>query len=104
MKYQKYKSPGLPEDTIHFKFNGTAGQSFGAFNTNGVTFELEGDANDYFGKGLSGARLVVYPPTQATFIPEENMIVGNVAFYGATSGDAYIRGQAGERFAFATQV
>lgn len=94
-----YKSEGLPNDTIHFKFTGTAGQSFGAFNTKGVTLELEGDANDYFGKGLSGARLIVYPSAAATFIPEENIIIGNVAFYGATSGESYIRGKAGERFA-----
>lgn len=93
-----YGSAGLPDDTIHFKFTGTAGQSFGAFNTKGVTLELEGDANDYFGKGLSGARLVVYPSSQAGFVPEENIIIGNVAFYGATSGSAYIRGKAGERF------
>jgi glutamate synthase (NADPH/NADH) large chain len=93
-----YKSEGLPDDTIHFKFTGTAGQSFGAFNTKGVTLELEGDANDYFGKGLSGARLVVYPSSQAGFVPEENIVIGNVAFYGATSGSAYIRGKAGERF------
>jgi len=95
---KKYKAAGLPEDTIHFKFTGTAGQSFGAFNTKGVTLELEGDANDYFGKGLSGARLIIYPPKQATFVPEENSIIGNVAFYGATSGEAFIRGKAGERF------
>jgi glutamate synthase (NADPH) large chain len=95
---KKYKSAGLPDDTIHFKFTGTAGQSFGAFNTKGVTLELEGDANDYFGKGLSGARLIVYPPKQSHFTPEENIIIGNVAFYGATSGSAYIRGKAGERF------
>ncbi len=95
---KKYRSAGLPDDTIHFKFTGTAGQSFGAFNTKGVTLELEGDANDYFGKGLSGARLVVYPPKQSHFTPEENIIIGNVAFYGATSGSAYIRGKAGERF------
>jgi glutamate synthase (NADPH/NADH) large chain len=93
-----YASEGLPDDTIHFKFTGTAGQSFGAFNTKGVTLELEGDANDYFGKGLSGAKLVVYPSSHAGFIPEENIIIGNVAFYGATSGSAYIRGKAGERF------
>ena len=93
-----YGSAGLPAETIHFKFTGTAGQSFGAFNTNGVTLELEGDANDYFGKGLSGAELVVYPSAQAGFIPEENIIIGNVAFYGATAGSAYIRGKAGERF------
>ncbi len=95
---KKYQSAGLPDDTIHFKFTGTAGQSFGAFNTKGVTLELEGDANDYFGKGLSGARLIVYPPKQSHFTPEENIIIGNVAFYGATSGSAYIRGKAGERF------
>ena len=94
-----YKSKGLPNDTIHFKFTGTAGQSFGAFNTKGVTMELEGDANDYFGKGLSGAKLIVYPSALSTFTPEENIIIGNVAFYGATSGEAYIRGKAGERFA-----
>jgi glutamate synthase (NADPH/NADH) large chain len=94
-----YRSAGLPEDTIHFKFNGTAGQSFGAFNNQGITLELEGDANDYFGKGLSGAKLIVYPDKKATFVPEENIIVGNTAFYGATSGEAFIRGKAGERFA-----
>jgi len=96
---KKYQSRGLPENTIHFKFIGTAGQSFGAFNAKGLTLELEGDANDYFGKGLSGARLIVYPSVNAGFVPEENIIIGNVAFYGATSGDAYIRGKAGERFA-----
>jgi glutamate synthase (NADPH/NADH) large chain len=96
---KRYKGEGLPEDTVHFKFTGTAGQSFGAFNTKGVTLELEGDANDYFGKGLSGARLIVYPSQNAGFVPEENSIIGNVAFYGATSGEAFIRGKAGERFA-----
>lgn len=95
---KKYKAAGLPDDTIHFKFTGTAGQSFGAFNTKGITLELEGGANDYFGKGLSGARLVVYPSSKASFVPEDNIIIGNVAFYGATSGEAYIRGMAGERF------
>ncbi len=94
-----YRSAGLPDDTIHFKFTGTAGQSFGAFNNKGITLELEGDANDYFGKGLSGAKLIVYPSAQTKFIPQENIIIGNVAFYGATSGEAYIRGKAGERFA-----
>ena len=93
-----YKAAGLPADTIHFKFKGTAGQSFGAFNTKGVTLELEGDANDYFGKGLSGARLVVYPAQEATYVPEENIIIGNVALYGATDGEVFIRGKAGERF------
>ncbi|HRH57153.1 MAG TPA: glutamate synthase-related protein, partial [Chitinophagales bacterium] len=94
----KYKKNGLPEDTIQFKFVGSAGQSFGAFSTCGVKFELEGEANDYFGKGLSGGKLVVYPSSVATFKPSENIIIGNVAFYGATSGEAYIRGMAGERF------
>jgi glutamate synthase (NADPH/NADH) large chain len=96
---KRYKAEGLPEDTIHFNFTGTAGQSFGAFNTKGVTLELEGDANDYFGKGLSGAKLIVYPSRQASFVPEENIVIGNVAFYGATAGESYIRGKAGERFA-----
>ena len=96
---RKYRADGLPDNTIHFSFTGTAGQSFGAFNTRGVTLELEGDANDYFGKGLSGARLIVYPSRTASFVPEENIIIGNVAFYGATSGEAFIRGKAGERFA-----
>ena len=94
-----HKSKGLPEDSIHFKFKGTAGQSFGAFNTAGIKLELEGDANDYFGKGLSGAKLIVYPDIAAPFIAEQNSIIGNVALYGATSGEAYIRGKAGERFA-----
>jgi glutamate synthase (NADPH) large chain len=94
-----FKSKGLARDSIHFKLKGTAGQSFGAFNTHGVTLELEGDANDYFGKGLSGARLIIYPAADAGFVPEENFIIGNVAFYGATSGEAFIRGKAGERFA-----
>jgi glutamate synthase (NADPH/NADH) large chain len=95
---KKYKAHGLPDDLIHFKFTGTAGQSFAAFNTKGVTMELEGDANDYFAKGLSGAKVFVYPSKNAGFIPEENIIIGNVAFYGATSGEAFIRGKAGERF------
>ncbi|MFM7326150.1 MAG: glutamate synthase large subunit, partial [Nodosilinea sp.] len=89
---------GLPEDTIHLRFQGSAGQSFGAFVPRGVTLELEGEANDYLGKGLSGGKLIVYPPRQSTFAPAENIITGNVAFYGATSGEAFIRGQAGERF------
>jgi glutamate synthase (NADPH) large chain len=95
---KKYKGIGLPADTIHFNFKGSAGQSFGAFVAPGVTFELEGEANDYFGKGLSGGRLIIYPDKEATFKPEDNIIIGNVAFYGATSGEAFIRGQAGERF------
>jgi glutamate synthase (NADPH) large chain len=94
-----YRAEGLPDDTIHFKYKGTAGQSFAAFNTKGITHELEGDANDYFGKGLSGAKLIIYPDKSATYNPEENIIIGNVAFYGATSGEAFIRGKAGERFA-----
>jgi glutamate synthase (NADPH/NADH) large chain len=89
---------GLPDDTIHFKFTGSAGQSFGAFLSSGVTLELEGDANDYVGKGLSGGRLVVYPPRQSGFVPEENIIIGNVCLYGATSGRAFFRGRAAERF------
>ncbi|OFX22723.1 MAG: glutamate synthase subunit alpha [Anaeromyxobacter sp. RBG_16_69_14] len=89
---------GLPEDTIKLHFKGSAGQSFGAFVPKGMTLTLEGDSNDYIGKGLSGGKLVVFPPAEATFVPEENVIVGNVAFYGATGGEAYIRGVAGERF------
>jgi glutamate synthase (ferredoxin) len=89
---------GLPEDTVHLHFQGSAGQSFGAFVPKGVTLELEGDANDYLGKGLSGGKIIVYPPASSTFVPEENIIIGNVAFYGATSGEAYIYGVAGERF------
>ncbi|MDA3949246.1 MAG: glutamate synthase large subunit, partial [Spirochaeta sp.] len=88
----------LPDNSFYAKFRGSAGQSFGAWLARGVTLELEGDANDYVGKGLSGGRIIVYPPRQSTFIAEDNIIVGNVAFYGATSGDAYIRGQAAERF------
>jgi glutamate synthase (NADPH) large chain len=95
---KRYKGKGLPEDTIHFTFRGSAGQSFGAFVAPGVKFELEGEANDYFGKGLSGGKLIVYPDRESTFKPEDNIIIGNVAFYGATSGEAFIRGQAGERF------
>ena len=93
-----YGGPGLPDSTIHIKLRGTAGQSFGAFATAGIKLELEGDANDYFGKGLCGAQLIVYPDRAAQFKPEENSIVGNVSFYGATSGEAFIRGMAGERF------
>jgi glutamate synthase (ferredoxin) len=95
---RKYGSDGLPDDTVRLKFNGSAGQSFGAFVTKGITLELEGDANDYFGKGLSGGKLILYPPKDSRFDPAENIIVGNVSFYGATSGEAYIRGKAGERF------
>jgi len=95
---KKFGKPGLPAGTVHFKFKGSAGQSFAAFTAPGIRFELEGEANDYFGKGLSGSELIVYPHKFAQFVPEDNMIIGNVAFYGATSGDAYIRGMAGERF------
>jgi len=95
---KKYQAEGLPENTIKVKFNGSAGQSFGCFSAKGLRFELEGDANDYFGKGLSGANLVVYPSKQAKFVPSENILIGNVAFFGATDGTAFIRGIAGERF------
>lgn len=95
---RRYGAAGLPEDTIRLDFTGSAGQSFGAFIPSGITLTLEGDANDYFGKGLSGGKLIIYPPADATFRPEENIIIGNVALYGATSGEAYVRGMAGERF------
>jgi glutamate synthase (ferredoxin) len=95
---RRHGADGLPDGTIHLKFTGSAGQSFGAFVPRGMTLELEGDANDYVGKGLSGGKIIVYPSAKATFKPEENIIIGNVAFYGATSGEAYIRGMAGERF------
>ena len=96
---RRHGSAGLPDNTIRFQFSGSAGQSFGAFLAKGVTLELEGDANDYVGKGLSGGRLIVYPPRTATFQPEENILIGNVALYGATSGEAFFNGMAGERFA-----
>jgi glutamate synthase (ferredoxin) len=89
----------LPEDTIRIRFTGSAGQSFGAFLPPGMTFALEGDANDYVGKGLSGGKLAIFPSPLAPFPAEDNIIVGNVALYGATAGEAYIRGMAGERFA-----
>lgn len=92
-------SEGLAEDTIRFHFNGSAGQSFGAFLAKGVTLTLEGDANDYVGKGLSGGRIIVYPPKASGFAPEESIIIGNVALYGATSGEGFFNGMAGERFA-----
>jgi glutamate synthase (ferredoxin) len=95
---RRWGPEALPEDTIEIHFTGSAGQSFGAFMPKGMTFFLEGDSNDYVGKGLSGGKIIVYPPELATFVPEENIIIGNVAFYGATSGEAYIRGMAGERF------
>jgi glutamate synthase (NADPH) large chain len=96
---KKYQSAGLPENTINFKFTGSAGQSFGAFCTKGLSFELAGEANDYVGKGLSGARLAIYPAANTKFKPHENMIIGNVALYGATDGELFVRGMAGERFA-----
>ncbi|SDK28813.1 glutamate synthase (NADPH/NADH) large chain [Catalinimonas alkaloidigena] len=95
---KRYGSGGLPSGTIHLKFRGSAGQSFAAFSAPGIHFEVEGEANDYFGKGLSGSRLVIYPDRTSQFKASEQIIIGNVAFYGATSGEAYIRGQAGERF------
>ena len=95
---RRYGGEGLPEDTIELHFRGSAGQSFGAFIPRGLTLTLEGDANDYLGKGLSGGKLILFPPREATFVAEENVITGNVALYGATSGEAYIRGIAGERF------
>jgi glutamate synthase (ferredoxin) len=95
---RRWGAEGLPEDTIEIHFTGSAGQSFGAFMPKGMTFMLEGDANDYIGKGLSGGKIIVYPPADSTFVPEENIIVGNVALYGATGGEAYICGMAGERF------
>ena len=96
---RRYAQTGLPEDTIDIQFHGSAGQSFGAFLPSGITMRIEGDTNDYVGKGLSGGKLIVYPPKEATFVPEENIVIGNVALYGATSGSAFFRGLAGERFA-----
>ncbi len=95
---RRYGAAGLPDDTIQIDFKGSAGQSFGAFLPKGMTLRLEGDSNDYLGKGLSGGRIIVYPPKEATFKAEENILVGNVLFYGATGGEAFIRGKAGERF------
>jgi glutamate synthase domain-containing protein 3 len=95
----RFGGQGLPDDTIRLKFAGSAGQSFGAFVPRGIAMTLEGDANDYVGKGLSGGRLIIYPPRRCTFAAEDNIIIGNVALYGATSGEAFVRGMAGERFA-----
>jgi glutamate synthase (NADPH) large chain len=95
---KRYGQAGLPNDTVHIKLTGSAGQSLGAFLAHGVTIELEGDSNDYVGKGLSGGRVIVYPPKNSSFKPEENILVGNVCLYGATSGEAFFRGQAAERF------
>ena len=96
---RRWGAAGLPDDTIRIAFTGSAGQSFGAFVPRGVSMTVEGDANDYFGKGLSGGRLVIHPPAGSTFVPEENIVIGNVALYGATGGEAFVRGVAGERFA-----
>ncbi|GGG63219.1 glutamate synthase large subunit [Paenibacillus radicis (ex Gao et al. 2016)] len=96
---RRYGAKGLPEDTISFHFVGSAGQSFGAFVPKGITLSLEGDSNDYVGKGLSGGKLIVAPSPKATFVAEDNVIIGNTALYGGTDGEAYIRGIAGERFA-----
>ncbi len=96
---RRYGAAGLPEDTIRLKFTGSAGQSFGAFIPQGMTLTLEGDSNDHVGKGLSGGKIIVYPSAEALFRPEKNIIIGNVALYGATAGEAFIRGMAGERFA-----
>ena len=96
---RRWGAQGLPDDTIRIAFSGSAGQSFGAFVPRGVSMTVAGDANDYFGKGLSGGRLVIYPPAKSTFTPEKNIVIGNVALYGATGGEAFVRGVAGERFA-----
>jgi glutamate synthase (ferredoxin) len=96
---KRHGAKGLPDDTIRLRFTGSAGQSFGAFIPRGMTFTLEGDANDYVGKGLSGGRLIIKPDDRATFAAEDNMIIGNVALYGATGGEVFVRGMAGERFA-----
>lgn len=96
---RRYGPAGLPDDTIRLTFKGSAGQSFGAFVPRGITLTLEGDANDYVGKGLSGGKIIIYPPGGSTFRAMDNVIIGNVALYGATSGEAYVRGMAGERFA-----
>jgi glutamate synthase (NADPH/NADH) large chain len=93
-----WEEDGLPEDTINIKLNGSAGQSLAAWLVKGITITLEGDANDYVGKGLSGGKLIIYPPKESSFKPEENILIGNVALYGATGGEAYFRGVAAERF------
>jgi glutamate synthase (ferredoxin) len=96
---KRYGHEGLPDDTIRLAFTGSAGQSFGAFVPRGITLTLEGDSNDYIAKGLSGGKVIVYPPKASRFVAEDNILIGNVALYGATSGEAYFRGVAGERFA-----
>src|SRR5207244_503681 len=95
---KRHGGAGLPDGTIDIRFTGSAGQSFGAFVPKGITLRLEGDANDYTGKGLSGGKLAVFPDRSAQFVAEENIIAGNVALYGATGGEAYFRGVVGERF------
>ena len=95
---KRYGQGGFPDDTIHIKLSGSAGQSLGAFLAHGVTIELEGDANDYVGKGLSGGRVIVYPPRESSFTAEDNILVGNVCLYGATGGEAFLSGRAAERF------
>jgi glutamate synthase (NADPH) large chain len=95
---RRHGGAGLPDDTIQLRFTGTAGQSFGAFLPRGISLTLEGDANDYAGKGLSGGKIIVFPPKTARFVAEENVLIGNVALYGATGGQAFFRGRAGERF------
>ncbi|MDH3719705.1 MAG: glutamate synthase subunit alpha, partial [Planctomycetota bacterium] len=95
---KRWGEQGLPDDTIHFKMYGSAGQSFAAFLARGITMELEGDANDYVGKGLSGGQIIIYPPVGSSFVAEQNIIVGNVVLYGATAGEAFFRGRAAERF------
>ncbi len=96
---RRYGAAGLPDNTIHIALTGSAGQSVGAFLPPGVTLELEGDANDYVGKGLSGGRIIVRPPDDVLFMAEDNVIAGNTLLFGATSGELYLRGRVGERFA-----
>jgi glutamate synthase (NADPH/NADH) large chain len=96
---KRYGHEGLPDGTIHVRFSGTAGQSFGAWLARGITFELDGDANDYVGKGLSGGRLIIRPPAESSIVPEDSIIIGNTVLYGAIEGECYFRGVAGERFA-----
>jgi len=96
---KRWKADMLPDDTINIKLHGSAGQSLGAWLAKGITLTVEGDANDYVGKGLSGGKIIIYPPKQSTFKAEENVIAGNVILYGATGGEVYIRGIAAERFA-----
>ncbi|HIN32499.1 MAG TPA: glutamate synthase subunit alpha, partial [Nitrospirales bacterium] len=96
---KRYGAEGLPDDTIRIRCQGSAGQSFGAFLSRGITMSIEGESNDYLGKGLSGGRIIVVPPKGVTFVPEETILIGNTALYGATAGEGYFYGTAGERFA-----